>query len=104
MRAGSSLKRDVTAAFKGSRSRNNAGPHTIWPGTVERLGVSISSTSGPIFRPDSSRGYQTPAGYAGIITAPGSNAAGDQSFALPPICHTAPNGMLKNAEPPIAFG
>ena len=52
MRAGSSLKRDVTAAFKDSRSRNNAGPHTIWPSTVERLGFSISSTSGPIFRLD----------------------------------------------------
>jgi hypothetical protein len=38
MRAGSNLKSGVTAAFKGSRSRNNAGPHTIWPGTVERLG------------------------------------------------------------------
>lgn len=52
MRAGSNLKRGVTAAFKGSRSRNNAGPHTIWLRTVERLWFSISSTSGPIFRPD----------------------------------------------------
>ncbi len=52
MGAGSNLKRGVTAAFKGSRSHNNAGRFTIWLRTVERLGFSISSTSGPIFRPD----------------------------------------------------
>ncbi|MBB3980368.1 transposase InsO family protein [Rhizobium azooxidifex] len=56
------------------------------------------------FRPHSSLGYQTPAAYAGIITATGSNAARDESFALPPVAHTAPTGVSKNAETLIAFG
>ncbi|MFT4002975.1 MAG: IS3 family transposase, partial [Rhizobium sp.] len=40
------------------------------------------------FRPHSSLGYQTPAGYAGIIAATGSNAAQDESFAFPPVAPT----------------
>jgi hypothetical protein len=48
------------------------------------------------FRPHSSLGYQTPADYAGSIAATGSNAAQDESFAFPPVAHTAPLGVFKN--------
>jgi transposase InsO family protein len=47
------------------------------------------------FRPHSSLGYQTPADYAGIIAATGSNAAQYGSFAFPPVAHTAPFGVSK---------
>ncbi len=56
------------------------------------------------FRPHSSLGYQTPADYAGTIAATGSNAAQDESFAFPPVAHTAPLGIFKTAEAPIAVG
>ncbi|WP_151343586.1 IS3 family transposase [Rhizobium leguminosarum] len=56
------------------------------------------------FRPHSSLGYQTPAGYAGIIAATGSNAAQDESFAFPPVAPTAPFGVFKPAEALIAAG
>ncbi|WP_309957664.1 IS3 family transposase [Agrobacterium tumefaciens] len=54
------------------------------------------------FRPHSSLGYQTPAGYAGSIAATGSNAAQDESFAFPPVAPTAPVGVFKAAEALIA--
>lgn len=47
------------------------------------------------FRPHSSLGYQTPADYAGIIAATGSNAAQYGSFAFPPVATTAPTGGSK---------
>ncbi|MBY3425490.1 IS3 family transposase [Rhizobium laguerreae] len=50
------------------------------------------------FRPHSSLGYQNPADYAGTIAATGSNAAQDESFAFPPVAHTAPFGVFKAAE------
>jgi len=56
------------------------------------------------FRPHSSLGYQTPAGYAGIIAATGSNAAQDESFAFPPVAPTAPIGVLKTAGALVAAG
>ncbi len=56
------------------------------------------------FRPHSSLGYQTPAAYAGTIAATGSNAAQDESYALPPIAPTAPFGVSKTAETLIAAG
>ncbi|WP_112994671.1 IS3 family transposase [Rhizobiales bacterium] len=56
------------------------------------------------FRPHSSLGYQTPAGYAGIIAATGSNAAQDESFAFPPVAPAAPFGVFKPAETLIAAG
>jgi hypothetical protein len=56
------------------------------------------------FRPHSSLGYQTPAAYAGTITATGSNASQYGSFAFPPIAHTAPSGVSKTAEALIAAG
>ncbi len=56
------------------------------------------------FRPHSSLRYQTPAGYAGIIAATGSNAAQAESFAFPPVAHTAPSGVSKTAEALIAAG
>ena len=56
------------------------------------------------FRPHSSLGYQTPADYAGIIAATGSNATQCGSFAFPPVAPTAPFGVTKNAEALIAAG
>lgn len=56
------------------------------------------------FRPHSSLGYQTPAGYAGTITATGSNATQNGSFASPPVAHTAPFGVSKTAQALIAAG
>jgi len=56
------------------------------------------------FRPHSSLGYQTPAHYAGIIAATGSNATQRGSFAFPPVAHTAPFGISKTAEALIAVG
>jgi transposase InsO family protein len=56
------------------------------------------------FRPHSSRGYQTPADYAGIIAATGSNATQSGSFAFPPVAPIAPFGVLKTAEALIAAG
>lgn len=47
------------------------------------------------FRPHSSLGYQTPADYAGIIGATGSNAAQNGSSAFPPVATTAPIGGSK---------
>jgi len=54
------------------------------------------------FRPHSSLGYQTPASYAGSIAATGSNATQDESFAFPPVAHTAPLGVFKTAGALIA--
>lgn len=56
------------------------------------------------FRPHSSLGYKTPADYAGTIAATGSNAAQNESFAFPPVAHTALLGVSKNAEALIAAG
>ncbi|XUY30216.1 IS3 family transposase (plasmid) [Agrobacterium sp. rho-8.1] len=56
------------------------------------------------FRPHSSLGYQTPADYAGIIAATGSNATQSGSFAFPPVAPTAPFGVSKTAEALIAAG
>ncbi|MBO9102475.1 IS3 family transposase, partial [Rhizobium sp. L58/93] len=56
------------------------------------------------FRPHSSLGYQTPADYAGLIAATGSNATQDESFAFPPVAHTAPFGVFKAAEALTAAG
>ncbi|MDW9722310.1 IS3 family transposase [Sinorhizobium meliloti] len=56
------------------------------------------------FRPHSSLGCQTPANYAGIIAATGSNATQSGSFAFPPVAPTAPFGVSKTAEALIAAG
>lgn len=56
------------------------------------------------FRPHSSLGYQTPADYAGIIAATGSNATQCGSFAFPPVAPTTPLGLSKTAEALIAAG
>ncbi len=56
------------------------------------------------FRPHSSLGYQTPADYAGIIAATGSNATQCGSFAFPPVAPIAPFGVSKTAEALIAAG
>ncbi len=47
-------------------------------------------------------GYQTPANYAGTISATGSNAAQDEGYAFPPVAPTAPNGVSKTAGALIA--
>ncbi|MGV2141639.1 IS3 family transposase [Agrobacterium sp. 16-2014-1-2a] len=56
------------------------------------------------FRPHSSLGYQTPADYAGSIAATGSNDAQNESFAFPPVAHTAPLGVFKTTGALIATG
>ncbi|MBY5592673.1 transposase [Rhizobium leguminosarum] len=56
------------------------------------------------FRPHSSLGYKTPANFAGTIAATGSNAAQDESFAFPPVAHTAPFGVFKAAGALVAAG
>ncbi|MGV1868645.1 IS3 family transposase [Rhizobium sp. VS19-DR96] len=56
------------------------------------------------FRPHSSLGYQTPADYAGLIAATGSNATQCGSFAFTPVAHTAPFGVFKAAEALTAAG
>ena len=56
------------------------------------------------FRPHSSLGYQTPASYAETITATGSNATQNESFAFPPVAYTAPFGVSKTAQALIAAG
>lgn len=56
------------------------------------------------FRSHSSLGYQTPAGYAGIIAATGSNAAHDESFAFPLAAQAVPFGVSKTTKALIAAG
>ncbi len=56
------------------------------------------------FRPHSSLGYKTPADFAGTIAATGSNAAQDESFAFPPVAHTAPLGVFRTAGALVAAG
>ena len=56
------------------------------------------------FRPHSSLGYQTPANYAGIIAATGSNAVQYGSCAFPPVAPTTPFGVSKTAEALIKAG
>lgn len=56
------------------------------------------------FRPHSSLGYQTPANYAGIIAATGSNATQCMNFALPPVAPITPFGLSKTAEALIVAG
>jgi len=55
-------------------------------------------------RPHSSLEYQTPADYAGIIAATGSNATQYGSSAFPPVAHTTPFSLSKTAEARIAAG
>jgi len=56
------------------------------------------------FRPHSSLGYQTPAGYAGLIAATGSNVTQCGSFTFLPVAPTPPFGVSKTAEALIAAG
>jgi len=55
-------------------------------------------------RPHSSLNYQTPAAYAGILTATGSDAALSQGFASPPVASPAPKGVTQTAEALIGAG
>ncbi|MER9332372.1 IS3 family transposase [Mesorhizobium sp. M0488] len=55
-------------------------------------------------RPHSSLGYQTPAAYAEVITATGSDAALIEGSAPPPVAQPAPQGVTKTVEALIAAG
>ncbi|MER8687991.1 integrase core domain-containing protein [Mesorhizobium sp. M1405] len=55
-------------------------------------------------RPHSSLGYQTPAAYAEIITATGSDAALIEGSAPPPVALPAPNGVTEMVAALIATG
>ncbi|TPL78845.1 IS3 family transposase [Mesorhizobium sp. B2-3-13] len=55
-------------------------------------------------RPHSSLGYQTPAAYAEVITATGSDAALIEGSAPPPVAQPAPQGATKTVEALIAAG
>ncbi|MBZ9907542.1 integrase core domain-containing protein, partial [Mesorhizobium sp. BR115XR7A] len=55
-------------------------------------------------RPHSSLGYQTPAAYAEVITATGSDAVLMEGSAPPPVAQPAPHGVTKTVEALIAAG
>lgn len=55
-------------------------------------------------RPHSSLGYQTPAAYAEVITATGSDAVLMEGSAPPPVAQPAPQGVTKTVEALIAAG
>ncbi|WP_404926353.1 IS3 family transposase [Mesorhizobium sp. ORM16] len=55
-------------------------------------------------RPHSSLGYQTPAAYAEVITATGSDAALMEGSAPPPVAQPAPRGVTETAKALIATG
>jgi transposase InsO family protein len=55
-------------------------------------------------RPHSSLGYQTPAAFAGSITATGSDAALIEGSAPPPVAQPAPYGVTETVEALIAAG
>ncbi|MER9141041.1 IS3 family transposase [Mesorhizobium sp. M0830] len=55
-------------------------------------------------RPHSSLGYQTPAAYAEVITATGSDAAPIEGSAPPPVALPAPNGVTEMVAALIATG
>lgn len=55
-------------------------------------------------RPHSALGYQTPAAYAGSITAPGSDAALIEGSASSPVAQPTPYGVTEMAEALIAAG
>jgi putative transposase len=55
-------------------------------------------------RPHSSLGYQTPAAYAEVITATGSDAALIDGSAPPPVAQPTPNGVTETVETLVATG
>ena len=55
-------------------------------------------------RPHSSLGYQTPAAFAGTLTATASDALLNASFASPSVAQPAPYGVTETAEALIAAG
>lgn len=55
-------------------------------------------------RPHSSLGYQTPAAYAEVITATGSDAALIDGSAPPPVAQPTPNGVTETVEALVATG
>ena len=55
-------------------------------------------------RPHSSIGYQSPAAFAKVFIATGSDASLDGGFASAPVVQPAPNGVTETAETLIAAG
>jgi putative transposase len=55
-------------------------------------------------RPHSSLGYQTPAAYAEVITATGSDAVLIEGSAPPPVAQPAPRGVTETAKALIVTG
>lgn len=55
-------------------------------------------------RPHSSLGYQTPAAFAEVLTATGSDATLNGGFASPPVAQPASYGITETAEALIATG
>ncbi|WP_292704502.1 integrase core domain-containing protein [Mesorhizobium sp.] len=55
-------------------------------------------------RPHSSLGYRTPAAYAKVITATGSDAVLTEGSAPPPVAQLAPRGVTETAKALIATG
>jgi hypothetical protein len=55
-------------------------------------------------RPHSSLGYQTPAAFAGTLTATVFGASLDKGFASTPVAQPAPYGVTETAEPLTAAG
>ena len=55
-------------------------------------------------RPHFSLGYQTPAAYAEVMTATGSDAVLMEGSAPPPVAQPAPHGVTKTVEALIAAG
>ncbi len=52
----------------------------------------------------SSLGHQTPADFAGALTATASDASLDKGFASPPVAQPEPYGVAETAEAPIVAG
>lgn len=55
-------------------------------------------------RPHSSLGYQTPAAFAEVFTAIGSDAALNEGFASPTVAQPAPYGVTETAKALVAAG
>jgi transposase InsO family protein len=55
-------------------------------------------------RPHSSLGYQTPAAFAEVFTATGSDASLDRGCASPPVAQPAPYGVTETVGALIATG
>ncbi|MER9580198.1 IS3 family transposase, partial [Mesorhizobium sp. M0400] len=83
-----------------ARPRDAMDKETCVPRSRGRSLVVLFNTA----RPHSSLGYQTPAAFAGILTATGSVAAQIKGYASPPVAQPAPYGVTETVETLIAAG